>query len=294
MLRGKSTNSPPLLIGPVYLHWNAKLETYKDFLHHVETYFLTTDNVRTGFVIVTDEEKALMRAVEDTLPSCKLILCHRHVRESFTRGLEKLKLNSKQKNTLTNEFFGDTGLLNAKNEADFNKRAINLIAKYKDIAGADTLLENTYTKLLKYVFKVQLNKTGKFLTNNASEAMNKVLKDETQYTPQTIPVLIEKITDVIKDQYLDIERALNGQGNFKLCPTVQHLQVNHVKWNELSENQRKKKFVNFLRYKSKSKQTITSKDDRLTVMVKPKLAKKPGQRKRARSAKTVSKKIKRS
>ena len=43
MLRGKSPNTPPLLIGPVYYHWNAKLETYKDFLHHVETYFLTDE-----------------------------------------------------------------------------------------------------------------------------------------------------------------------------------------------------------------------------------------------------------
>ena len=85
--------------------------------------------------------------------------------------------------------------------------------KYKSIAGADTLLENNYPKLLKYFFKVQLNRTGKFLTNIASEAMNKVLKDETQYTPQTIPVLIKRITDVIGDTYLEIEGALNGQGN---------------------------------------------------------------------------------
>ena len=105
MLRGKSPNTPPLLIGPVYLHWNAKLETYKDFLHHVETYFLTDENVRTRFVIVTDKERALMRAVEDTLPSCKLILCHRHVRESIARGLEKLILINKQKNNLTSNFF---------------------------------------------------------------------------------------------------------------------------------------------------------------------------------------------
>ena len=29
LFRGKSPNTPPLLIGSVYLHWNAKLETYK-------------------------------------------------------------------------------------------------------------------------------------------------------------------------------------------------------------------------------------------------------------------------
>ena len=87
------------------------------------------------------------------------------------------------------------------------------MSNIKNIAGADTLLENNYPKLLKYFFKVQLNITGKFLTNIASESMNEVWKDETQYTPQTIPVLMIRITDVIGDKYLEIERALNGQGN---------------------------------------------------------------------------------
>jgi hypothetical protein len=53
-------------------------------------------------------------------------------------------------------------------------------------------------------------------TNNNAESINNVLKINTNWKPQSLTALIEKLFSVVKLQYLDTRRALYGVGNFCL------------------------------------------------------------------------------
>jgi hypothetical protein len=62
-----------------------------------------------------------------------------------------------------------------------------------------------------------LAKTDRGWTNNNAESMNNILKIDTNWTPQSTPDLINKISDVIKLHLIDLRRALYGTGNYRLC-----------------------------------------------------------------------------
>ena len=62
-----------------------------------------------------------------------------------------------------------------------------------------------------------LAKADRGWTNNNAESMNNILKIDTNWTPQSTPDLINKISDVIKLHLIDLRRALYGTGNYRLC-----------------------------------------------------------------------------
>ena len=112
-------------------------------------------------------------------------------------------------------------------------------------------------------------------TNNC-EAINHLLKLETNWKPEKVPDLIEKIYRIVQLQYADIHRELHGQGTFQLAPHVQHLQVAQINWTVKTEDEKNKLFKDFMSYRSRKRPAqMTTTDGKLTITSTRRLAKKP-------------------
>ena len=72
---------------------------------------------------------------------------------------------------------------------------------------------------------------------------------------------------------------------FELAESFQHLSIFHSAWLAMTNEQRAKSFVKFVKYQNQCK-FQSSGDDLLTIPTTNKIAKKPGQIKRVRTTKT--------
>ena len=112
-LQVKNTN--PVILRPLYLHWDDAFHTYQRFFTHlssvlgteIETSLLSTNDM----VIGTDEEKALVKALKSSFPDSKLTLCNRHLGENFKWHLkDKVGVNDKNTQKKCWQHFWRTGI----------------------------------------------------------------------------------------------------------------------------------------------------------------------------------------
>ena len=92
-LVGKKTQEPPLMLGPVYLHWDGTYETYHAFFAHLR-HKLDNSNICSlkfsmgDLIVSSDEEKALTKAVETCFPQVTTLLCCHNLEENVQRRLQ--------------------------------------------------------------------------------------------------------------------------------------------------------------------------------------------------------------
>ena len=60
-------------------------------------------------------------------------------------------------------------------------------------------------------------------TTNASESVNAMLKHKVNYKRNELPVFIEKVRELIKEQQQEVERAIIGRGKFQFREHYKHL-----------------------------------------------------------------------
>ena len=84
---------------------------------------------------------------------------------------------------------------------------------------------------------------------NASETINAIIKAKVQYKCNELPQFISKLHELASEQQQEVEKAMIGQGKYKLREEYKHLKVSETKWFAMSQAQRSKHFNNFsLRY----------------------------------------------
>ena len=141
-----------------------------------------------------------------------------------------------------------------------------------------------------YVISPRLKKDSILLNwkNNACEAMNHIMKLTANWKPSKLPELINNLHSIVKLQYLDMQRSMYGQGNYQLAPWVSaKFKVHPQVWATKSETDKQNYFNKFCSWKQNHSSYVTSSDGQLQIPRTPLTAKKPGQRKRIRKAKTV-------
>ena len=85
------TNEPPVFLGPTYLHWDATVTTYANFLHHLRVKLAC--NVDTGITVApdlmvgSDDERALRNALAMVFPKSSHLLCIQHLRKNVEHYL---------------------------------------------------------------------------------------------------------------------------------------------------------------------------------------------------------------
>ena len=99
-------------------------------------------------------------------------------------------------------------------------------------------------------------------TNNNAESLNHVLKQLTDWKPQPLPTLCYLLSNRIKAQFKDLERAIIGMGKFRLHESFQHFKIQINNWARKSSEQKQKMYSKFIKYYPKSTGKVISTDNR--------------------------------
>ncbi len=86
--------------------------------------------------------------------------------------------------------------------------------------------------------------------NNCCESINHIMKLSSNWKPSKLPDLINNLHDIVKLQYLDMERAMIGQGNYEIAPWVpSRFKIHPQIWATKSNIDKKNMFHKFLSWK---------------------------------------------
>lgn len=123
-------------------------------------------------------------------------------------------------------------------------------------------------------------------TNNNSESLNNILKLATGWKPQKLPVLVDKIADIIQLHMNDLRRALHGTGNYMLTAAYKRFLVPSAVWSSKTKEEKDKHFLKFLSAKTVTSNYIKATNVEFEIpAVSPRAARKPGQVRRPRAEK---------
>ena len=132
--------------------------------------------------------------------------------------------------------------------------------------------------------------------NNGCKSMNHVLKLTIDWKVQKVPELVRKLYTIFQLQYAEVQLVLHGTGNYEITPAMARFRIPQMRWIEMSEEQKKhhyQRFLNAIPGSGQSTISVTSTDSRLRIPRTPHAARKPGQHKRVKNAKTsLHKKVK--
>ena len=82
-------------------------------------------------------------------------------------------------------------------------------------------------------------------SNNDSESMNHVIKNETDWEIKTVSQLVQVLKGIVERQYFDMKASLYGSGNYALAGIYTLYRVNFSRWN-ISKEETKDKMFNSL------------------------------------------------
>ena len=71
---------PPIMLGPMLLHWDGNMDSYYKFTSHLD---------QTNLIFGLDEEFAAVKAVNLSFPNATPVLCAKQINK--TKNKKKLK-----------------------------------------------------------------------------------------------------------------------------------------------------------------------------------------------------------
>ena len=74
-------------------------------------------------------------------------------------------------------------------------------------------------------------------TNNSAESINHVLKQFTQWKPQQLLDLIDKLRQLVSGQFVEADRAIVGRGDLVLAPSYNKHRLTVDVWSTMSTAQ---------------------------------------------------------
>ena len=118
--------------------------------------------------------------------------------------------------------------------------------------------------------------------------MNHVIKLSANWKTMKLPDLVDRLYRIVKLQQAECRRALYGHGNYELATWMSKCKILHVHWTQKTEEEKEALFAKFMKGMPAKKKTVSSTDGHLVIPKTCKTAKKPGERKRTKSSKTVT------
>lgn len=286
----RDSKENPIMLGPIYLHWDSKEETYFSFFSHFMHIFKRGSNMKIG----SDEETSITNNIKTCYPEATQLLCTKHIKDNIRHHLEKNGTCTRDREIILNIIFADGGIVHSSNDSEYFARVGELDPFFEKYTFFNSYWEkHLKQKILKHVNEPLRNrKITSLWTNNNSESINNRMKQAADWKQHKLPELTDKLTNIINIQHLDLRRSIQGKGNFQIEEHLQHLIIDHDTWCTLTNTQKEEKFQKFLK-QNKVKQTHTqnrfiasSKSTFSCPQPKYHMGKKPGQRRRARAERT--------
>ncbi|XP_013400898.1 uncharacterized protein LOC106166782 [Lingula anatina] len=286
-LRRTSTNEHPIFLGPILIHGNSDWQTYAQFF---STIAMQVDKTTQGPIIGMDDEKALKKAVEFAFSNANIISCQRHLKANVSKNLQDIvgaPLHARKE--ISSILFGENGLSAADSVVMFDIRNEYVIEQIrKTVPTFEGYYNQRINPLIRQNVQTIIDRpeVHSGWTNNNAESVNHMLKMKVQWSLQDIPTLINSLHQLVQAQYVDVERALIGRGQFKLDAKFANYAVERSIWNDKTADSRTRHIMKFLREPKFHKHMASY--DGLSVLTSAAKGRKPSQTKRRRAAKTVS------
>ena len=114
---------PSINVRTCLLHWDGSCKSYQWFFSHLRAKLDSNINTELGFcelVIGSDEEKAILKAIQQSFPTATQLLCQSHLQENVRRHLQqKVGVPEKTGNEIISLIFGKEALTNSKEPGRF-------------------------------------------------------------------------------------------------------------------------------------------------------------------------------
>ena len=233
----------------------------------------------------------IAKALAHSFPNSTRYLCTKHLKDNIKHYMtHKATIPTKERETITQLIFDTNGLCNANDAFTFEQISSQITSTTSNTQFIYYFNNCFKTRMNNYVRQPNLNaKTSGLWTNNNVESINNVLKINTNWKPQSLATLIEKLFSVIKLQYLDTRRAMYGAGNFCLHSQYTMYAVQEAVWRQKTKEQKDNAFDKFLKDSKRKKcsDRIQSADGKYSTWKKARTIRtKPGQRKRTVNERT--------
>ena len=286
-LINKKTKTNPCIAGPTMFHTKSEYETFGDFFSHVR---IRQDNVagRQQYFIISDEERAIVKAIEHAYPDSIHVLCCQHLEEAQKRRLKNADPTAM--NRVIHKIFDPVnGLIAASSPRDFEiKEAAIDWSVYED---TDYCLE-LRKKILKKVVEPRLLSGGivpVYPTTNTSESMNNMKKIENGFQPHQLPIVVHNADLSATSQEGKIYTTFYGQSEYDLVPAMDHVKKTYEQWANMTETAQVNNFTTFTKGPREPSSTQTSALGTLTInRPTTNIMGKPGANTRIRSTKTTT------
>ena len=104
-LINRETKKNPLFLGPMYIHKKSKNENFEFFLQQLKCKFNElsvklncNNNYEYKLIFCSDQEPAIINAIQKVFPYSTLIFCYTHIIKSIGRSVDSTNLSNKISN----------------------------------------------------------------------------------------------------------------------------------------------------------------------------------------------------
>ncbi|XP_074646981.1 uncharacterized protein LOC141902919 isoform X1 [Tubulanus polymorphus] len=297
-LRRKKSQSSPIILGPILLHYDGDFRTYHSFFSHIRGRFddIAILDIEIGvddMIIGSDEEAALVKAIKLVFCDSEIIFCTRHLKENVRRRLGNTTgVDKKMMRHILDDIFGKNGLIESDDMFSFDEKTVTVAAKIEN--EQSSFIRYFKTKLVPilkdFVLNPHFSKT-EFLplawTNKTCESLDYILKLSVYRKPNLIINLVDKIHKIVQLHYANTRLAFYGEGTFQLAESLISFRMPKVVWVSKTSAEQNDHFQKFLDHiETRIDKYLLSTDGKLTIITRtPKTVKKLGKLKRMRKAK---------
>ena len=247
-LRNCRTNSPPVFLGPAFIHMERRTQDYQSFFSSLLKF---EPRLRDLKAYGTDGEAALVSALESCFPTAVSLRCFIHKRNNIEEHLKGV--SSAVKKEILHDIFGNqegqvfnTGLVDCDSEEAFDVSLGRLYQRWEKLSPG---FHKWFLKTQADVFRchmikpirerAQLGSPPVKFTNNPNESSNSVVKHWTGFKKSSWPAFVQKLQKLVESQLSEADKAIYGAGEYSLSSELSHYQVDGVKWHRMSTTQRK-------------------------------------------------------
>lgn len=148
-LVNKSSTTPPVMLGPMLLHWDGSFDSYDRILSHLQSKLVDTD--QSKLIFGSDEEFAAVKTLNLCFPRATRVLCAKHLKDNAIDNLRK-SLPQPEITEIVSKLFGPSGILSPEDQVTFDELRDELTDTYDIPYLTVRLLPN----LEQYVFRPRL------------------------------------------------------------------------------------------------------------------------------------------
>ena len=247
-LRNCRTNSPPVFLGPAFIHMERRTQDYQSFFSSLLKFEPRFCDLKA---YGTDGEAALTAALESCFPTAVSLRCFIHKRNNIEEHLKGL--SSAVKKEILCDIFGsqdgeifNTRLVDCDSEEAFDVSLGRLYQRWQKLSPGfhKWFLTNQADVFRHHMIRpvrerAQLGTPPVKFTNNPNESSNNVVKHWTGFKKNSWPAFIQKLQKLVESQPSEADKAIYSAGEYYLSSELSYYQVDAVKWHHMSTAQRK-------------------------------------------------------